>query len=324
MKYLRTFHSVIIFFFIFSLKAQLNQLNYLPQDSIFFEYNTLTVSIDPSPSCIWQIGMPGKSFLNQAYSLPKAIMTDTLHPYPENNTSSFTFTIDSNSIWNNPIGSATYFSFIHKYDTDTLNDYGIIEASIDGGESWCNLSDPSCFQGYILGSVWWEYDSSITSHRTYYHSLAFSGKSDGWIFSRIHIDYACGKSIENGWRDSILVRFTFHSDGGTSGREGWLIDNIIIGACDIYLGALPAKEIENKAEVIPNPLLTCSRIQLPEILSGINEILIFNYEGKIIMRKPVILNETPLLYGKDFPAGIYLIRMMAADGRFCSGKFTVK
>lgn len=321
MKYLRTILSVVIFFFIFSLKAQ---LNYLPQDSIFFEYSTLTVSIDPSPSCIWHIGVPGKTFLNQAYSLPKAIMTDTLHPYPENNTSSFTFTIDSNSIWNNPIGLATYFSFIHKYDTDTLLDYGIIEGSIDGGESWCNLSDPSCLQGYLPGSVWWENDSSITSHQTYYHSLAFSGKSDGWIFSRIHFDYAIGKSNENGLIDSILVRFTFHSGNGTSGREGWLIDNIIIGACDIYVGTPPTKEIKNKAEVIPNPLLACSRVQLPEILSGINEILIFNYEGKIIMRKPVVINETPLLYGKDFSPGVYLIRVMGADGQFCSGKFTVK
>ncbi len=56
MKIFRAILSIIICFFVFSLKAQ---LNYIPQDSIFFEYSTLPVSIDPSPSCIWQIGVPG-------------------------------------------------------------------------------------------------------------------------------------------------------------------------------------------------------------------------------------------------------------------------
>lgn len=321
MKYLSLILSVLICFSDISLKAQ---LTYLPQDSIFFEYSTMPVSIDPSPSCIWQIGVPGKTWLNQAYSFPKAIMTDTLQPYPENSTSSFTFTIDSNSIWNNPIGLATYFSFIHKFDTDTIDDYGMIEASIDGGINWCDLGDPYCLQGYLPGPVWWENDSSLTSHHIYDHPAKFSGKSDGWIFSRIHFDYAVGKSIENGWLDSIMVRFTFHSDNVPSGKEGWLVDNIIIGACDIYMGTPPAKEMKNKAEVIPNPLLACSRVQLNGMLPGINEILIFNYAGEIIMRKPVKPDETPRLYRKDFSPGIYLIQAITANGRSCSGKFTVK
>ena len=133
-----------------------------------------------------------------------------------------------------------------------------------------------------------------------------------------------GKSKENGWLDSILVRFTFHSDNVPSGKDGWLIDNIIIGACDIYMGTPPAKEMKYKAEVIPNPLLSCSRVQLKGMLSGMNEILIYNHEGKTIMRKPLKPDETPLLYRKDFSPGIYLIQVLAADGRSCSGKFTVK
>ncbi len=178
----------------------------------------------------------------------------------------------------------------------------MIEASLDGGANWCDLGDPYCLQGYLPGPVWWENDSSLASHHIYDHPAKFSGKSDGWIFSRIHFDYAVGKSIEN----------------------GWLVDNIIIGACDVYMGTPPAKEIKNKAEVVPNPLLDCSRVQLNGMLPGINEILIFNHAGETIMRKPVKPDETPLLFRKDFSQGIYLIQAITTDGRSCSVKFTVK
>jgi len=49
-------------------------------DSVNFRHN------------VWQIGKPQKSIFKSAYSIPNAIVTDTINPYPINDTSSFIIT----------------------------------------------------------------------------------------------------------------------------------------------------------------------------------------------------------------------------------------
>ena len=41
------------------------------------------------PNNVWQIGKPQKTVFDSAYSYPNAIVTDTLNPYPVNDTSVF-------------------------------------------------------------------------------------------------------------------------------------------------------------------------------------------------------------------------------------------
>jgi len=309
-----------LFLVAMSLQAQ---IHYLPQDSIFFEYNTCPVYINPSPGNIWQIGTPHKTWLDMAYSPPKAIVTDTLLSYPENNTSVFSFMIDSNSIWNNPIGLATYLSFIHKFDTDTLVDYGIIEASIDGGITWCDLGDPSCFEGYLGGPAWWEPDSSLTSHNLFLHPPKISGRSDGWIFSRFHFDYAIGKmsGLEHPI-DSIMIRFTFHSDATPSSREGWMIDNLIIGACDIFVPVPDHDKPNHSIDIRPNPLVDISYMKLPAGIS-IDDILVLDETGKVIRQFQGQGGTKIPLFRKDFSPGLYFLKAQSRDGRSFFGKFLV-
>ena len=54
-----------------------------------FENSSPYLSIVPLPQNIWQIGVPHKTFFNTAYTLPNAIVTDTMNVYPVNNSSAF-------------------------------------------------------------------------------------------------------------------------------------------------------------------------------------------------------------------------------------------
>jgi hypothetical protein len=308
-----------------AIQAGAQDLNYTPHDSIFFEYNTMPLYLDPSPGNLWQIGIPQKTWLGPAYSPPKAIVTDTINPYPPGNTSSFTFVIDSNSIYPWSGRLATYLSFIHKFDTDTINDYGMIEASIDGGVTWCDLSEPWCLEGYLGGPSWWERDSSITSHQSYPHLQKISGRSDGWIFSRFHIDYAVSKINDSEFpADSIMIRFTFNSSNNATGHEGWLIDNIIIGVCDIYVSAPTLERQDYSVNISPNPLVDRSVIKLPYSTFQNTDILVYDETGRKIRTISGKQGDIIPLFRKDFSPGIYLLKIQNGEEKPVFGKFLVQ
>ncbi len=309
----------------FVLRAGAQDLNYTPQDSIFFEYNTMPLSLDPSPGNLWQTGIPHKTWLDQAYSPPMAIITDTMNPYPAGNTSSFTFVIDSNSIYPWSGRLATYLSFIHKFDTDTISDYGIIEASIDGGVTWCDLSEPWCLEGYLGGPSWWESDSSLTSHQCYPHLQKISGRSDGWIFSRFHIDYAISKINDSEFpADSIMIRFTFKSSNNATGHEGWLIDNIIIGVCDIYVSTTTFEKPDYSINISPNPLVDRSVLKFPDEKFQKPDITIYDATGRKIRTNSGKQGDAIQLLKEDFAPGIYFVKIKSSEAKPVYGKFLVQ
>src|SRR5207244_2114478 len=94
-------------------------------------------------------GMPHKNFLNDVHSGSKAIVTDTLNSYPQNNSSSFTITLLA------PVYQFTlwYMSFSGKADCDSLNDGIIISASNDNGLTWYNLIAPGGLWSSFFGNA---------------------------------------------------------------------------------------------------------------------------------------------------------------------------
>jgi hypothetical protein len=208
-----------------NLYSQKNFGDYIPVDSIFFEYNTLPYQISvPYDLNCWQTGQPSKSSFNSSWSLPLAIVTDTLLPYPLNTNSSFTFSFPSNIDY----GSA-YLEYLHEFDTDTLNDFGTVEASYDHGLTWSVLKDSLCTDCIQL---FWSEDKVMSTAELRPHMLNPSGRSNGWIRSRytwwwwMWVDKNTGRDFPP---DSISIRFTFTSDGIQTNKEGWMIDNIITG-----------------------------------------------------------------------------------------------
>jgi hypothetical protein len=303
--------------FLLAAMASQGQLVYLPQDSILFEHNTTPCYIVPATGNCWQAGHPQKTYLNAPWSPPLAIMTDTVNPYPPSTTSMFAFTIDSNSTYVNLLG-ASYFSFIHKYDIDPNGDYGFIEYSIDGGVNWCELNpqQPNCSFPYC----WWEPDSSLTSHQLSPHPAQITGLSDGWIFSRCHMDYFVGKH-EGGIPDSILIRFVFRSDAITTPYEGWMVDNIIMGACTFIAGVpeLPGPGL--RIEVVPNPVTGSSEILLPKEVAEGTPVVVLDASGRVVRR--FTAGKELRISSKELAPGAYIVRTTLEDGRPLAGKIVV-
>ncbi len=294
---------------------------YHAQDSILFETSTVPVKIWESPTNTWQIGAPQKTYLNAAWSQPQGIITETSIPYPVNTNSTFSFVINSKSL---KLDFATYISFMQKYDTDTLVDRGIIEASYNGGGVWCELGNTgwTCPDGPALIS--WDQDSAVASHKKYNHLAVTSGKSDGWLFSRCHLYWIIFDNAPGGIiPDSVMVRFIFTSDGSASGKEGWLIDNIVFGYEDYFTGVSETPVSHSSLAILPNPVTGQSALKYDPSGQPVN-ITIFDRAGRLISKTTNVNPGNFKLNRQDFTPGLYLLKVENQQGKSQTTRFIVQ
>jgi hypothetical protein len=184
-------------------------------DTISFEAGQHGITIDTQANNLWQIGKPDKSQFNSAHSIPNAIVTDTIQPYPPNNNSSFIFPVVFDAV--------NMLSFWHKMDTDSGHAGGFIEYSISGSP-WKNIvggtipSENCMYESYPINF----YDSTqiITGDIP-----AFTGHS-GWVYSEYQWNCYCVTHPRMLWPDTVLFRFNFRSDSLSTTKDGWMIDDI--------------------------------------------------------------------------------------------------
>ena len=98
----------------------------------------LTIDILSNPNNLWQIGKPQKAVFNSSHSSPNAIITDSINTYPPNDTSLFIARKLAFSGFEYHYVAALYGNYF--VNSDTLNDFGIIEFSPDNGTTWIDLS----------------------------------------------------------------------------------------------------------------------------------------------------------------------------------------
>ncbi|MFI5135825.1 MAG: hypothetical protein ACHQD9_08235 [Chitinophagales bacterium] len=91
--------KLLLILIIVSLHSEIYAQGVPLDENITFETPDSLLKIDTTAGNIWEIGRPHKIFFDSAYSLPNAIVTDTLNPYPINNFSTFTIKI-SDLDWN--------------------------------------------------------------------------------------------------------------------------------------------------------------------------------------------------------------------------------
>jgi hypothetical protein len=308
-----------VFFLVIScsLHAQDNYGDYIPFDSIFFERNTIPFNLDPplSGNC-WQVGHPSKSFFNQSYSLPLAIVTDSLLPYPPNSNSSFSFSFFY-------YAHAVYMEFLHKVDSDTITDFGTVEVSYDQGATWEVLKDSTC-QNFGCVQLFWSDDSVLLTGIKIPHSPEMSGHSNGWVRSRFTWwwDFPVNKDSNLTSSDTITIRFSFHSDGIQTNKEGWMIDNIITGYYDVGTG-ISTFSSPGQVQVLPNPLTHVSEVVFAKDLSNF-DFEIYDLQGRIVFRRQVDQNRSLLLNRTLFAKGIYLWSAKSDDNLIQTGKLVVE
>jgi len=241
---------------------------------------------------------------NNSYSPTHSIVTDTLNTYPVNDSSVFY------AVYGPPVFDylGGYFpfqiEFDHRFNTDSLSDFGFIKISVDGGNTWINgLSNEFIYN----------YDTPLdNSHvfentgTTLYDSLTVTGNSNGWIHSRITKD-VYGWILSHGYNpiDSIIVKFTFQSDSIENYKDGWQIDNL----CLNYLVG-PISVNENKVKyffnVYPNPFNSFTNIEL-QTEPNKSFLSLYNVFGQNVKTINIVCSKLIIDRG-NLPSGLYFLQ----------------
>jgi hypothetical protein len=210
------------------------------------------ITIGLSESNIWQIGHPQKVYFNSAYEGNKAIVTDTLNPYPLSNYSYFDLVIGNfnyNAYW---FPYSALIDFRHKFDSDTLRDGGYITVSWDKGQTWENvIYNTIPMQNGIITinqNLYTEQDTLFNGEK------GFSGRSNGWVHSSFGWEGILVKKKMEFPPDTAIVRFNFISDNNHNPREGWMIDQIRLFSVELNGGLSNDETGGPTITVLGNPI----------------------------------------------------------------------
>ena len=266
------------------------------QDTLTVDPMNEWISIPSPEENLWQVGIAQKSKLDSSFSGLPVIITDTLNSYPAGADDWFYLSIpgsDENPNWYS--WAEGILSFRHRFHTDSLMDGGFIEISYDRGESWVNIiyDDPVMQEFTGLYSP----DDTITGGIP-----AFSGTSDGWHYTEFHwVWYALVKTATIQTDGIPVMRFRFVSDGNDTGKDGWLIDELVFRGYSVF-GAVEDQRGE-EFHVFPNPCKYFLYVDYQAI--GFRPLFrIYNGDGKLMSEKilygPEILDVSFLVPGVYF------------------------
>ena len=307
----------ILLFSAISVFAQLPENKWIgdtlgPWSVISFEEPTDYIHIIPSAQNLWQIGTPQKTIFNEAYTVPNAIVTDSLNFYPVNNQSSFDLYIgDFNSFG---YFYDIFIDFRHKFDTDTLQDGGYITVSWDNGQTWSNIRHDSLSTLYFY--------CSPTQPRYFYGNTSlydttallsngepgFSGNSGGWVHTCLAWYDLPVKKMPAFPPDTMILRFNFISDNLNNNKEGWMIDQIRLFSIDLGSGCNELSGNSLIASVSPNPIASTAQVTLSKEIDEV-EFSILDVTGRSVSSgKPGKCSNFSFERG-SLESGIYLLKI---------------
>jgi len=277
-----------------------------------FENDTsLLITIDTSiVNNIWQIGKPNKSLFNSAFSLPNAIVTDTINNYGINEYSVFEFSISDSNFWVFP-----YFAieFRQKFDTDFRKDGGWIEASYDSGSTWINIFEDSVYFVNIYVQIGGALPDTLENGQ-----IGFTGTNN--IFYRYSLCWANG--VGNPPLPEIglvMIRFVFYSDSIDNNQEGWILDDFRVYPTIIE----NVREYQNYdgIKILPNPVSKSLRYKIEDYQHERFIINIYDIQGRKV--KSLTQNEVKAIDISDLEDGIYILNIKS-ENLNSLGKFIKK
>lgn len=247
------------------------------------------------PGC-WQVGAPSKTVFTSAFSPGKALVTDTLLPYPENMTCYAEYKLIATDL--NYLGRRIYWR--QQRDMDSTAQ-GWLEFFDNGGLTWHRFST-GWDEWYQQGDLVWT-DSGFV----------FTGSSTAWETVEAYspcIGVFDGPD-ERTWEPELRVRFAFRSNLNPDSLDGWMIDNVR-AAVEICSGGVTDRDLSGIA-VFPVP--AADRL----VLSGgtLNDagirIELVRTDGTLL---PVRMDRTITTVSLDvsgLPEGLYLVRVSNGD-----------
>ena len=257
----------------------------------------------PENTC--KIGKPQKTIFNSAYSPPNAIVTDLINPYPANDTSVFLIKHVAQQGFVYP--HTAILSGYYKIDSDTLNDYGLIEFSPDNGETWIDLINDTIYNQYIM----WNTQKPVLTGRTHewtYFYVNIAGL--GYVFT-IN-DY-----------DTLLYRFSFISDQQSEEMEGLIYDNLHFE--DWWEGISEKSNNQFESICYPVPASTFFNIEFENNHYKDFDLVIINKLGQTVFSKHNITENRICIKINDFTNGIYFYKLINNDTKqYSINKFVIK
>lgn len=235
-----------------------------------------------NPNCIWQVGHPNKTVFDSAHSGTNVIVTDTINPVPQNDTS--TFYVIHTLLF--PGGRVLGLHFWYQINGDST-DRGIIEFSADSAHNvWINLLTQDTTYNFQ-----WEYGIPKPT---------LIGSAVGWKRFELNLGQLGFYNYHQG--DTMLFRFTYITDSINTPHDGWMIDDIYI---EDWIEAIPEIQNDNLISVYPNP--TADHLTIQRTKSGDNQtVQILNYTGQVLFENHNFAGET--IDTRQLDNGVYLLR----------------
>jgi hypothetical protein len=262
----------------------------------------LRIDTAGNPANSWQIGTPSKIGFGQAYSVPNVIATDTLSSYPVNDNSTFT-------VWH--LASEGYLmphtatiAGQYQVNSDSLNDYGLIEFSPDNGTTWVDILHDTVIRPYIS----WYSDLPL-----------LTGRSGGWKFFYVNIAML-GPYFGVQMNDTVLYRFSFHSDASYDNLPGLMYDDLQFE--DYAEGIGEYAPGSSAVTVFPNP--ASGEVNLCLLAPPVCpfDLVITAPSGQVVYKMPGITGNNVRVGVDGFAPGMYYYRIVRGGGNpeIC-GKF---
>ncbi len=247
----------------------------------------LQIDKKSNPKNIWQIGIPQKPTIHAAYSSPNVIITDTLKPYPLNDTSVFIFKHIDMGGYSTP--HSAELAGYYRVNSDSLRDFGTMEISLNHGATWVNLLTDTAYSAYY---AWQSSKPTLT------------GNSNGWqnfwvLLAGLGIPFP----VQHG--DTILLKFTFISDGIAETLDGLAFDNFQFCDGTEGMNEIPANSL---ISVYPNPttdLLYISRhTPCPMAL-----VQVYSYTGQLLYEEDHFISGSIDTRKLNLAKGTYFLKV---------------
>lgn len=264
--------------------ATLEDLNfdddYTPWD-YFLQIDTVT-----NPNNIWQIGASHKTVINSAFTTPNVIITDTINHYPPNDTSVFIFNHIDQGGYSLP--HSAELAGYYNVNSDSLNDYGTIEISLDQGTTWINLLTDTIYTPYYF----WLTPKPI-----------LTGNSNGWQNFYV-ILASLGEVFDVNSGDTIILKFTFISDSNIDTLDGLAYDSFQF--CDGHEGI---EEIINENLIVLYPNPTSEYLFIKRMTNPLREsVKIYNCIGQLLFDDENFIGENIDIRKLNLSSGFYFLR----------------
>ncbi|PHI20662.1 hypothetical protein CEQ90_06315 [Lewinellaceae bacterium SD302] len=245
-------------------------------------------------------------------------------------------------------GEAPGVRFYTLYNSEAVFDGGIMEISINNGQSWANVGNERLIRGKYRGEVQASAFSSGVFDRD-----AYWGRTAQWREVLVDLSEFAGLDV--------LMRWRFGSDNGGAAdpgfpTPGWYIDNIELMDVFRYNGKATVTTAEgdfnegfgqeggvlvdtdissdlnetvsgiSQMSVYPNPAGDFINVSMSSQFSEAASVQLMSVEGRVIARKSLSLvngTNSTVFNTSNLAAGVYLVQVVAAD-RTYTEKVTIK